>query len=311
MLNLKKLFICAAVCALVLVLFAGFAYAEGNQAGIVNGEVLNLRESPDTSAKVISQLEKGSKVAILKESNGWFEVKYNNVFGWVNSQYITIKEPNIGIGTITVECANVRSQPDTSSDIVVKLVEGAKVNVTARSGDWYKVRTANGTVGWISKGLMTVKDIDASRGDEEEITAEELAKEKDKKDGETQGEKIIAYAKKFMGVKYVWGGNTPKGFDCSGFVKYVYNNFGIDLNRVAADQAKQGTKVSKSELKEGDLVFFDTNGGLNYINHVGIYIGNGRFIHASSSRSVHKVTITDLNGGFYSKAFMTAKRFIK
>lgn len=125
----------------------------------------------------------------------------------------------------------------------------------------------------------------------------------------SNGEKIVNYAKNFEGVRYVWGGNTSNGFDCSGFVKYVYSNFGIELNRVAADQAKQGTFIEKDNLSYGDLVFFDTNGGKNYINHVGIYIGNGLFIHASSSSG--RVIISEIADGFYAKAFMTARTIIE
>lgn len=126
---------------------------------------------------------------------------------------------------------------------------------------------------------------------------------------ERVSQKIVDYAKKFLGIKYVWGGTTPKGFDCSGFVKYVYNNFGVTLKRVAADQAKQGTTVKKANLQPGDLVFFDTNGGHNYINHVGMYIGGGKFIQASSGHS--GVVVSDITQGFYSKTFMTAKRILK
>ncbi len=122
-------------------------------------------------------------------------------------------------------------------------------------------------------------------------------------------ERIIDYAKRFIGVKYVWGGSTTKGFDCSGFVKYVYSHFDVSLNRKSAAQAKNGTHVKKADLLPGDLVFFDTNGGLNKINHVGIYIGGGKMIHSSSS---HKgVVISDINSGFYAKTYMTARRVMQ
>lgn len=127
--------------------------------------------------------------------------------------------------------------------------------------------------------------------------------------GESRADDIISYAKKYLGVKYVWGGSSPKGFDCSGFVKYVYDHFGVTLNRNSASQAKNGTKVKKMELKPGDLVFFDTNGGLNRINHVGIYMGNGKMIHSSSHYG--GVVITEINSGFYAKNYMTARRVLK
>jgi N-acetylmuramoyl-L-alanine amidase len=121
-------------------------------------------------------------------------------------------------------------------------------------------------------------------------------------------ESMISYAKRFLGVNYVWGGTTPEGFDCSGFIKYVYKHFGISLNRVSSAQAAQGVSVKKSNLLPGDLVFFDTNGGHNHINHVGMYIGGGQFIQASSEQS--GVVISSLTDGFYARSFMKAKRVV-
>lgn len=120
---------------------------------------------------------------------------------------------------------------------------------------------------------------------------------------------VVTYAKKFLGTRYVWGGNTTKGFDCSGYVKYVFKKFGVTLSRASYAQAKNGTYVKKANLKAGDLVFFDTNGGLNRINHVGIYIGGGKFIHCSSSHS--GVVISSITSGFYAKRYMTARRVLK
>ena len=119
---------------------------------------------------------------------------------------------------------------------------------------------------------------------------------------------IIDFAKRMIGVDYVWGGTTPKGFDCSGFVSYVFKNFGIKLNRTSVSQAQQGTKVKKENLMPGDLVFFDTNGGHNRINHVGMYIGGGKFIQSSSESS--GVVISDITGGFYANTYMTARRVL-
>lgn len=122
------------------------------------------------------------------------------------------------------------------------------------------------------------------------------------------GQNVVDYAKKLLGIRYKWGGTTTKGFDCSGFVNYVYSNFGIALNRVSSAQAKNGTYIKKANLLPGDLVFFDTNGGNNHINHAGIYIGSGKFIQASSEYS--KVIISNITEGFYSRSYMTARRVL-
>jgi cell wall-associated NlpC family hydrolase len=110
----------------------------------------------------------------------------------------------------------------------------------------------------------------------------------------------VAYAKQFLGCKYVYGGTSPSGFDCSGFTQYVYKHFGISLNRTAAAQYSNGTSVTN--LQAGDLVMFGTSG----INHVGIYIGENSFIHAANTNS--GVTIDSLSSSYYKANYVGARR---
>ena len=123
----------------------------------------------------------------------------------------------------------------------------------------------------------------------------------------SKGEEIVAYAKQFVGRPYVYGANGPKSFDCSGFTSYVYRQYGFKLYRSAADQSKNGHEVSRSELQPGDLLFFHTT--RKGISHAGMYIGNGKFIHASSG-SAHAVTISPLNEGYYNSRLIVAKRIL-
>jgi cell wall-associated NlpC family hydrolase len=95
---------------------------------------------------------------------------------------------------------------------------------------------------------------------------------------------VIAEAKKYLGVKYVWGGEDPKGFDCSGLVQYVYGKFGVDMPRVAADQAKTGRAISKADARPGDLVFYGKPA-----THVGVYLGNNTMLDAPNSHSVVRI----------------------
>lgn len=110
-------------------------------------------------------------------------------------------------------------------------------------------------------------------------------------DDGTLGAKIVAYAYRFKGLPYLWGGNGPYSFDCSGFTKYVYAHFGIDIPRTSETQAYVGTKVSRSQLQQGDLVFFMNSSG--DIHHVGIYVGGGCFIHAPKTGDVIKISSLD------------------
>ncbi len=123
-----------------------------------------------------------------------------------------------------------------------------------------------------------------------------------------KGRKIIEIAKKKLGRRYVWGATGQKNtFDCSGLTTYVCKKNGIKLPRRAIEQSKVGKYVSRKNLKPGDLIFFDTSKHKKgYVNHVGIYIGNNKFIHASSAKK--KVIITSLNKPFYSQRFKLARR---
>ena len=118
-----------------------------------------------------------------------------------------------------------------------------------------------------------------------------------------KGIEVVNYACKFLGKPYVYGATGPNSFDCSGLTQYVYRKFGTELTRTTYTQGKQGVRVDRKNLKAGDLVFFNTQGSLS---HVGIYMGNGKFIHAP--RSGKPVMISSLADGYYSQRFETARR---
>jgi cell wall-associated NlpC family hydrolase len=126
----------------------------------------------------------------------------------------------------------------------------------------------------------------------------------------TKEDEILETAKEFLGVKYVWAANGPSAFDCSGFTKYVFEKHGITIPRYSGYQANVGTKVAYNELQKGDLVFFDTDTrGKGKVNHVGIFLGDNKFIHASSGGK--KVMITSFNQKkFYKICFLHGQRII-
>ena len=124
---------------------------------------------------------------------------------------------------------------------------------------------------------------------------------------EADKKKLLDYAKYFKGGKYIWGGTSPKGFDCSGYVQYLYKKHHVNLPRTAWAQSKKGMSINKADLKKGDLVFFltDKKRGIP-VTHVGIYIGNGKFIHAASKKK--GIIISPLTHGHYAKTFVSARR---
>lgn len=134
-----------------------------------------------------------------------------------------------------------------------------------------------------------------------------ISNEAEAASGTVTADELVAYANKFTGVPYKWGGTTPSGFDCSGFLQYVFNHFGISIPRVSADQYKTGTWVSKSNLKKGDMVFFGATAGSTKVTHSGIYVGNGNFISATSSKGIATESLN--TNPYWAPRYIGAKRY--
>ena len=124
--------------------------------------------------------------------------------------------------------------------------------------------------------------------------------------GSSKGQQIANTACQYVGYPYVYGGSDPSGFDCSGFVQYIYGLYGYSILRTAEQQATEGYAVSRDQLQPGDIICFSYGSG--YIGHVGIYIGNGQFVHACNSNT--GVIITDLNSSSYSDRVAACRRIV-
>lgn len=257
--------------------------------GVVNSS-LRLRAKPNTDADIISTAAPGDNVVIIREVDGWYLVDYNLDIGYMSADYITFKEREnveLGYGKVNTSAVNMRSQPSSDSDLVYQLGYGDKAYIIGFNCGWYKVQY-NGATGYIRSDLMelTEKPIYNSTGSY--ISA---------------GQEVANYALNFLGTPYVWGGTTPSGFDCSGFTKYVYQQFGYTLNRTAAQQLNNGYSVSN--LEPGDLVFFNNTYSTSAAaSHVGIYIGDNQFVHSASGG----VKVTSLSDSYYASRYIGARR---
>lgn len=181
---------------------------------------------------------------------------------------------------ITSGWLNVRSAGSTGAAVVGHLNNGDYVSVSGSADGWYKV-TGNGVTGWVfGRYILDVR-----------------------------AQAAVTAAKSALGVPYVYGGTTFSGMDCSGLTMYAYSKAGITLPHSAAQQAAGGFFVSRTNLKPGDLIFFDTSGGHSTVTHCGIYIGGNMFIQAESG-SVQKVVETSLTNSYWASAYLTARRYI-
>lgn len=209
----------------------------------------------------------------------------------------------LGDGVINASDVRLRSDANTSSSILATLSKGTAVTVLTQSGSWYAV-SYNGTNGYVSQQYVTLgtslpaEDTGSSSTDNTTPSVPSSG----------SGSSAVSIAYQYLGVPYVYGGASPSGFDCSGFTMYVYNQLGISLPHGATPQLKYGTYVSRSELQPGDLVFFSD--GSYPASHVGIYVGDDQFIHASSSTgNGYCVCVSSLNTNYYSRNFVGGRRF--
>lgn len=240
--------------------------------GTVDVDALRLRAEPNTESSILATSTKDETVVVLEaaETEGWYKVDYKSVEGYMSSEYLTVVEQaDVAIGYGLVQSSgstlNVRSGPGTDFERVASLSDRAVVTINGIDNGWYKI-SYNNITGYVSSDYMvTCKDSAGSRGDGTVVTS-----------SSPLGAQVVEYAKQFLGVPYVWGGNGPNCFDCSGFTKYVYAHFGYTLNRTASAQLSNGVSVSRSELQPGDLIFFDNGKVSTPVSHVGIYVGDGQ-----------------------------------
>ena len=227
----------------------------------VNSQSVNLRQKADKTSQVIKSLTLNTKVIVLSSTNGWAYVDVNGTKGYVAENLLTSTQKETSrSGLTTREQANSNITNTTTSSTSTK-------------------STSNNT--------------SSSSTTSETKTTETTASSK-------SGSSVVSYAKQFLGCKYVYGGTSPSGFDCSGFTQYVYKHFGINLNRTAAAQYSNGKSVTS--LQAGDLVMFGKSG----INHVGIYIGGNTFIHAANKSQ--GVRTDSMSTGYYKTNYVGARR---
>lgn len=282
--------------------------APSSTYGTVTADVLKVHSSAGLSTPVIAMLNNSTRVELVSLSDNWYQIKMSDgTTGFVSADYIA--PDNTSYGYVDATLLNIRELPGIATNILTRLPMGAKVELLVYDGSWYKIKTSDGTIGYVSADYISQTPIDAAfvenaangvtRSDSHPLPTDSTY---------SLGERIVADAKTFIGTPYVYAAAGPDSFDCSGFTMYIMNRSGIKLPHMASMQYTYGFEVSIDELIAGDLVFFNSSRSSG-IEHVGIYIGNGSFIHASSG-SVHAVTISNLEEDYYSAHYVGARRVI-
>lgn len=291
-----KLLMMLGIAVLTILMLSTTAFADDVYTGVVTGSVVNVRDTPSVNGKWLLGLSKNAKIIIMSQEGNWYKVGYKGTTGYVSADYVKPYcggEGNYGYGVVTGSIVFMRSKPDTSGIQVATLSEGVNVKIVAIEDGWYKVKYGKFT-GYMHPDYVEPIKVSVAP------TVSSFSS--------SQGQKIVSMAKNYIGIKYVWGGTTPSvGFDCSGFTQYVFAKCGYTLKN-RTQQYTNGTSVSYRNLKPGDLVFFATNGN-GRISHVGIYVGNGTFIHAPKPGSYVKIS-SMAYGSYYQRTFVCARRIV-
>ena len=279
----------AALCCCTLICAAA---ADSMGGGTTTTDV-NLRSGAGTSNSILLTAGAGTPMIVESESDGWYRVYVNGTWGYMSGDYVNFTDTLdvSATGWVNGTEVRMRAAASTDSDILRVTSHGEAVQITGVSGNWFRV-TAGGFSGYIRSDYVELGSYDGS-------PAEAAS-------SGSVGQQIVSFAKQYMGYSYVWAGSSPStGFDCSGFVSYVFKSLGYSTSRTAADiYYNNGTAVDYSDLQPGDAVFFASSS--QAIGHVGIYIGNGEFIHSSSGAGY--VTINSLSESYYSRMYVGAKR---
>ncbi len=306
-------------------------------------EDTKLKIVPAINATDIIEVKKDEEVNATEIINGWVCVETGTTKGWIRKEKLKSEEmlkaeqeaeaqqaeqnaqaeaqktdTVLKSMYVNVATANVRKEANTTSEVVTKMTLNTKVDVLEEKDGWSRIKVNDADAYILSELLSdTETKVQTTSRSETSVRKPNSTSTTSSKSNTTntteaapttsssgKGASVVATAKKYIGCKYVYGGSSPSGFDCSGFTSYVYKQFGVSLNRTAAGQYSNGVAVSRSNLQPGDLIMFGKSG----ISHVAIYIGGGKIVHAANpSRGV---TTDTINSGYYNNNYVGARRVI-
>jgi gamma-D-glutamyl-L-lysine dipeptidyl-peptidase len=264
------------------------------QLAVIVRNVANIYVEPKTSTELVTQAIMGQPAWVEKEEGEWSYIRtWDDFHGWVQSRCLLNRESNQpyastkSVAVITSLFCDVHSECESSSDILTKVVISTELEAGEYYGEQIEVKLPDGTVGFASRSCVKI--------------------EKNEEHFPASAEALVHTAKRFIGVPYLWGGTTPFGIDCSGFVQLVFHIHGVRLPRNSYMQAgdPRGIPVNRDELRVCDLLFFAGGTDPEKITHVGMSLGGDQFIQSSGGMGVN---ITSLQGTKYEQMYWGARR---
>ncbi len=269
----------------------------------VTASSLNVRSGAGTSHSVIGSLSQNQSVSVSSIANGWATISYNGRTAYVSTSYLSQTSSSSGSNGsgsasssstyyVTASSLNVRSGAGTTHSVIGSLSQNQSVSVSSIANGWATI-SYNGRTAYVSASYLSGTSSSSSNSGNSSSSTVNAAQ-------------IVSYAQQFMGVPYVWGGSSPSGFDCSGFIYYVLRQNGVSISRtnVAGYWRNNSLFQNVSSPQAGDIIFFQ-NTYTSGPSHIGFMINSTQFIHASSSGGV---TITNISNSYWRQHFLGYKR---
>ena len=257
----------------------------------VNATALNLRTEASTDATIRASALSGAPVVAYEALPGWYKVNYRGSIGYMSAEFLNFSETldgDFGKAAVRGTSVRLRSGAGYDAEVIGSYDAGAEMSVRGVSREWMKV-AIDGVEGYMHSDYI-------------EFAASAVS---GAPSAASVGQAIVDTSYKYLNVPYVWAGTSPYGFDCSGLVYYVFTEHGYKVNRTAASLYQNGTAVDRANLIPGDIICF-TDGAYSTIGHVGIYVGDNQFIHASSGTGY--VIVSSLSENYYNNHYYGSRR---
>ena len=318
----RKLFATVAFVVMAAIMLTGTAFAATGDA-YVTASALNMRDGGSMDNTIIDVALRGAKVYVdSDDGSDWYHVSFNGKSGYMFKQYLSFSSSDVpaSVPTVDPNCngfiqgtyVRFRCAPSLSSDVYDYLHTGTGLQVNGSCGEWFEV-VYNGILGYVYSTYVSLTGqgggytvsapatvtepapVYSEPAPQEQPAAQEQPVQQQSAQQASapaynpgSAQAIVDTAMSLRGIPYVWAGTSPEeGFDCSGFVYYVYQQNGYSINRVAQAQYYNGVDVPLDALQPGDILCFGSS--TSNIWHVGIYLGNGEFIHSPQTGDVVRV----------------------